>query len=299
MLGLGCENNNIAAFRRVLGECDEHRVRFLNCQEAGDEIVEGARIIGELENYASHFLRRTVPVSRLRVGLKCGGSDGLSGITANPLVGRFCDAHTAAGGACVLTEVPEMFGAEQLLLKRCVSRAVFDDAVRMINDFKDYFTRHGQVIYENPSPGNKAGGITTLEEKSLGCVQKGGHAAVTDVLRCGDTIRKSGLSLLDGPGNDIVAVTNLAAAGVHMILFTTGRGTPLGGAVPTVKLATNTALAEAKPHWIDFDAGRVLGGGELTDELYELVLRVADGEKTQNEKNGYEEIAIFKDGVTL
>lgn len=299
VLGLGCENNNIAAFRRVLGECDEHRVRFLNCQEAGDEIAEGARIIGELENYASHFLRRTVPVSRLRVGLKCGGSDGLSGITANPLVGRFCDAHTAAGGACVLTEVPEMFGAEQLLLKRCVSRAVFDDAVRMINDFKDYFTRHGQVIYENPSPGNKAGGITTLEEKSLGCVQKGGHAAVTDVLRCGDTVRKSGLSLLDGPGNDIVAVTNLAAAGVHMILFTTGRGTPLGGAVPTVKLATNTALAETKPHWIDFDAGRVLGGRELTDELYELVLRIADGEKTQNEKNGYEEMAIFKDGVTL
>lgn len=299
VLGLGCENNNIAAFRRVLGECNEKRVRFLNCQEAGDEIAEGARIIGELENYASHFLRRTVPVSRLRVGLKCGGSDGLSGITANPLVGRLCDAHTAAGGACVLTEVPEMFGAEQLLLKRCVSRAVFDDAVRLINDFKDYFTRHGQVIYENPSPGNKAGGITTLEEKSLGCVQKGGHAAVTDVLRCGDTVRKSGLSLLDGPGNDIVAVTNLAAAGVHMILFTTGRGTPLGGAVPTVKLATNTALAEAKPHWIDFDAGRVLGGGELTDELYELVLRVADGEKTQNEKNGYEEIAIFKDGVTL
>lgn len=299
VLGLGCENNNIAAFRRVLGECNEKRVRFLNCQEAGDEIAEGARIIGELENYASHFSRRTVPVSQLRVGLKCGGSDGLSGITANPLVGRFCDAHTAAGGACVLTEVPEMFGAEQLLLKRCVSRAVFDDAVRLINDFKDYFTRHGQVIYENPSPGNKAGGITTLEEKSLGCVQKGGHAAVTDVLRCGDTVRKSGLSLLDGPGNDIVAVTNLAAAGVHMILFTTGRGTPLGGAVPTVKLATNTALAEAKPHWIDFDAGRVLGGRELTDELYELVLRVADGEKTQNEKNGYEEIAIFKDGVTL
>ena len=299
VLGLGCENNNIAAFRRVLGECNEKRVRFLNCQEAGDEIAEGARIIGELENYASHFSRRTVPVSRLRVGLKCGGSDGLSGITANPLVGRFCDAHTAAGGACVLTEVPEMFGAEQLLLKRCVSRAVFDDAVRLINDFKDYFTRHSQVIYENPSPGNKVGGITTLEEKSLGCVQKGGHAAVTDVLRCGDTVRKSGLSLLDGPGNDIVAVTNLAAAGVHMILFTTGRGTPLGGAVPTVKLATNTALAEAKPHWIDFDAGRVLGGGELTDELYELVLRVADGEKTQNEKNGYEEIAIFKDGVTL
>lgn len=299
VLGLGCENNNIAAFRRVLGECNEKRVRFLNCQEAGDEIAEGTRIIGELENYASHFSRRSVPVSRLRVGLKCGGSDGLSGITANPLVGRFCDAHTAAGGACVLTEVPEMFGAEQLLLKRCVSRAVFDDAVRLINDFKDYFTRHSQVIYENPSPGNKAGGITTLEEKSLGCVQKGGHAAVTDVLRCGDTVRKSGLSLLDGPGNDIVAVTNLAAAGVHMILFTTGRGTPLGGAVPTVKLATNTALAETKPHWIDFDTGRVLGGEDLTDELYELVLRVADGEKTQNERNGYEEIAIFKDGVTL
>ena len=299
VLGLGCENNNIEIFKNTLGSYDEERVRFLNAQDADDEIEAGVRIIEELKSNAAKDKREPVSIKKLKIGLKCGGSDGLSGITANPLVGRVCDKLTSMGGSCVLTEVPEMFGAEHLLMQRCVDKEVFDKTVRLINNFKDYFTRHNQTIYENPSPGNKAGGITTLEEKSLGCIQKGGLSEITDVLDYGDTVTKSGLSLLNGPGNDIVAVTNLMAAGVHMILFTTGRGTPLGGAVPTVKISTNTALAKKKSSWIDFDAGRALGGCELTDELFDFVIETANGRKTKNEENGYKEISIFKDGVTL
>ncbi len=299
VLGLGCENNNIEIFKNALGSYDEERVRFLNAQDADDEIEAGVRIIEELKSNAAKDKREPVSIKKLKIGLKCGGSDGLSGITANPLVGRVCDKLTSMGGSCVLTEVPEMFGAEHLLMQRCADKEVFDKTVRLINNFKDYFTCHNQTIYENPSPGNKSGGITTLEEKSLGCIQKGGLSEITDVLDYGDTVTKSGLSLLNGPGNDIVAVTNLMAAGVHMILFTTGRGTPLGGAVPTVKISTNTALAKKKSSWIDFDAGRALDGCELTDELFDFVIETANGRKTKNEENGYKEISIFKDGVTL
>ncbi len=302
VLGLGCENNNIEVFKSVLGKYDERRVKFLNCQDYEDEIAQGVQLIEELQQYAATFKRQPVPISRLRLGLKCGGSDGYSGISANPLVGSLSDRLISYGGSCVLTEVPEMFGAEHLLMERCVNREVFDKTVAMINNFKDYYTRHNQVIYENPSPGNKAGGITTLEEKSLGCVQKGGLSRVVDVLDYGDILSKNGLSLLNGPGNDIVAITNLMAAGVHMILFTTGRGTPVGGAVPTVKVATNHDLAEKKSNWVDFDASPVLGDktmDEMTEELLTYVIRVAEGEETKNEKNDYREISIFKDGVTL
>ena len=302
VLGLGCENTNVAVMREVLGEYNPRRVKFLNCQDSEDEIEDGVRLIEELQAYAATFVRQPVPLSRLRIGLKCGGSDGYSGITANPLVGRLSDRVIAAGGSCVLTEVPEMFGAEHLLMERCVSREVFDCTVALINDFKDYYTRHDQVIYENPSPGNKAGGITTLEEKSLGCVQKGGQSPVVDVLNYGDSLSKNGLSLLRGPGNDMVAITNLMAAGVHLILFTTGRGTPLGGAVPTVKIATNHELAVRKSNWIDFDASPVLGNksmDEVAADLLSYVLEVAAGKETKNEINDYREIAIFKDGVTL
>lgn len=302
VLGLGCENNNIGEMKAALGKYDPRRVKFLNCQDAEDEVEAACKLIAELKEYADTFKRERVHVSKLRIGLKCGGSDGYSGITANPLVGSFCDRMVSYGASCVLTEVPEMFGAEHLLMERCVNREVFEKTVRLINDFKDYFKKHDQVIYENPSPGNKAGGITTLEEKSLGCVQKGGRAPVVDVLDYGDTLTKNGLSLLNGPGNDIVAVTNLMAAGAHVILFTTGRGTPLGAPVPTVKISTNRELAERKSGWIDFDASPILAGAsmsELTDELIEYAVRVASGEETKNEKNGYTEIAIFKDGVTL
>ncbi len=299
VLGLGCENNNIEEFKKILGDYNPERVKFLNVQDSEDEIEEGIRLIGELDKYASRFRREPIPVSRLKLGLKCGGSDGLSGITANPLVGRLSDALISMGGSCVLTEVPEMFGAEHLLMKRAVNKEVFDKTVSLVNGFKDYFTRHNQVIYENPSPGNKAGGITTLEEKSLGCIQKGGMSEVVDVLEIGDVLTKNGLSLLNGPGNDIVAITNLTAAGVHMVLFTTGRGTPVGAPVPTVKISTNKALYEKKKNWIDFDASPTLDGKELTEEFLDYILSVASGEETRNEKNDYREISIFKDGITL
>ena len=299
VLGLGCENNNIDVFKKVLGPVNENRVKFLNAQDFNDDVAEGVRLVKELQAYANTFERQPVPVSKLKIGLKCGGSDGYSGITANPLVGRLSDKVIASGGSCVLTEVPEMFGAEHLLMARAENEEIFDKCVKLINDFKDYYTRHNQVIYENPSPGNKKGGISTLEEKSLGCIQKGGLSKVVDVLDYGDVISKNGLSLLNGPGNDIVAITNLTAAGVHIILFTTGRGTPVGGPVPTVKIATNHSLAERKSNWIDFDASPTLEGNPLTNELFEYIIRVAEGEQTKNELHSYREISIFKDGVTL
>lgn len=302
VLGLGCENNNIGEMKKVIGKYNPNRVKFLNCQDYDDEIAQGVSLINELKEYAGTFKKQKISISRLRLGLKCGGSDGYSGISANPLVGGLCDRLVSFGGSCVLTEVPEMFGAEHLLMERCVNKEVFDKTVKLINNFKDYFTRHNQVIYENPSPGNKEGGITTLEEKSLGCVQKGGLSPVVDVLDYGDTLTKNGLSLLNGPGNDIVAVTNLMACGVHMILFTTGRGTPLGSAVPTAKISTNNNLATKKSNWIDFDASPILEGEKMdtiTERLLNYVVEVASGKKTKNEENGFEEISIFKDGVTL
>lgn len=294
VLGLGCENNNIAELKKILGEYDAGRIKFLNTQDCDDEIAEGIKIIYELQKQAEKDRKTDVPLSKLKIGLKCGGSDGLSGITANPLVGRITDKITAMGSTCVLTEVPEMFGAEQILMNRCVDKSVFDDTVNLINNYKKYFISHNQPVSENPSPGNKEGGITTLEEKSLGCVQKGGKAPVTAVLDYGDTAKVSGLNLLNGPGNDMVAVTNLTAAGCHMILFTTGRGTPLGAPVPTIKIATNTSLAEKKKSWIDFDAQ-----SGIDADLFKLIVDTANGKETKNELNGYREIAIFKDGVTL
>ena len=297
VLGLGCENNNIGEMKKILGEINESRIKFLNVQECGDEIAEGIRLIDELKGIAASDKREEVDASRLKIGLKCGGSDGFSGITANAVAGLVTDRICAMGGAAVLTEVPEMFGAETVLFEKCINEDVFNKGVDLINNFKKYFRNHGQPVSENPSPGNKEGGITTLEEKSLGCVQKGGTAPVTDVISYGDTVIKKGLTLLDGPGNDIVSITNLSAAGCHLVLFTTGRGTPLGGAVPTIKIASNDMIASKKPHWIDFSA---FGDKkEKAQELLELIRRVADGEPTKNESLGNREIAIFKDGVTL
>lgn len=302
VLGLGCENNNIPAFQTVLGEWDERRVKFLNAQDEPDEIEAGLALIGELVCYAQGFVREKIGADELVIGLKCGGSDAFSGITANPLVGRITDRITAMGGSALLTEVPEMFGAETLLMERCQSRVIFDKTVVLINQFKEYFLRYDQPVYENPSPGNKEGGITTLEEKSLGCTQKSGSAPVVDVLEYGERIKTRGLNLLQGPGNDIVAATTLMAAGAHMILFTTGRGTPLGTFVPTLKISSNTALTRRKENWIDFDAGALIAGksmDDLANGLFSLVLQVASGEKAKNEEYGYRQIAVWKDGVTL
>ncbi|MFN7249329.1 MAG: UxaA family hydrolase [Anaerobacillus sp.] len=303
VLGLGCENNYVSQFKQVIGDYDEDRVKFLIVQEVGDEISESLEVLDQLVNYASKFKKQPIPVSKLKVGLKCGGSDAFSGITANPLVGAFSDILISHGGTSVLTEVPEMFGAETILMERAKDEDTFTKTVQLINDFKDYYIKHDQVVYENPSPGNKAGGITTLEEKSLGCVQKGGFSTVVDVLAYGDRLKTPGLNLLEGPGNDLIAVTALAAAGAHIVLFTTGRGTPFGGPIPTVKMSTNTQLYEKKRNWIDFNAGELLSGRQMDDvanELFEYVVQLASAEVlTHNEKNGFKEISIFKDGVIL
>lgn len=302
VVSLGCENNNLSVFRPVLGDVDEKRVKFLCTQDVEDELVSGTELIAELYNNMMDDKRETVGIENLVVGYKCGGSDAFSGITANPLCGRINERLTNVGASTILTEVPEMFGAEQLLMDRAQNREVYDRIVAMINDFKQYFSDHGVVCYENPSPGNHAGGITTLEEKSLGCIQKGGKSTVTDVLMYGETCKKHGLNLLTGPGNDIVSVTNLTAAGAHIILFTTGRGTPLGAPVPTIKIATNTALFNNKSNWIDFNAGELIEGGDfdsVTDSLMSLLIETANGKQTKNEENGYKEISIFKDGVIM
>lgn len=303
IIGLGCENNQIDQMQAMIGEQDGNRIKYMRAQDMEDELEEGLSLISELVEYAETFKRTEVPLSKLKIGLKCGGSDGLSGITANPLAGRIADTITAYGGTALLTEVPEMFGAETILMNRAADEQVFQDITLLINNFKQYFVSHGQEIYENPSPGNKDGGITTLEEKSLGCTQKGGTATVSDVLRYGVRTSKPGLNLIEGPGNDLVSVTALAAAGAHLVLFTTGRGTPFGGPVPTVKIATNSELAKRKKHWIDYNAGALLEGksmDELHAELLEVIVHLASGvEKTQNERNGFREISIFKDGVIL
>lgn len=302
VVGLGCENNQPAVFREFLGDYDAERVRFLVCQEVADEEEVGMQLLREIYALAAADVRTEQPLSALRVGLKCGGSDGLSGITANPLVGRFSDYLVAQGGTTILTEVPEMFGAETMLMNRCASQDLFERTVRLINDFKDYFIRNQQPVYENPSPGNKAGGISTLEEKSLGCTQKSGQSAVCGVLAYGEQIETHGLNLLSAPGNDLVASTALAAAGCQLVLFTTGRGTPFGTFVPTLKVSTNSRLAQQKPGWIDFNAGTLVEGEQMEDVLerfIKLIICIASGESAHNETNGYSDIAIFKTGVTL
>lgn len=301
VLGLGCENNQMDVFKESLGKVDESRVKFLVCQETADEIASGVALLKEISDVIKNDKRTEKDISCLKVGLKCGGSDGLSGITANPLVGLFSDYIVSAGGTTVLSEVPEMFGAEQLLMNRAKDKATFEKIVKLINDFKDYFRRNGQTVYENPSPGNKAGGITTLEDKSLGCTQKSGSGPVEDVVFDDGFVTHKGLNLLNGPGNDMCAVTNIAAAGCHLVLFTTGRGTPFGGFVPTIKIATNSDLAKNKANWIDFNAGAVLDSNFKTqlDKLIDLIVETANGKPTKNEINDTREIAIFKTGVTL
>ncbi|BFL38873.1 D-galactarate dehydratase [uncultured Butyricicoccus sp.] len=302
VLSLGCENLQHDQFVEELGEYDAERVKFLTCQDVEDEFAAGRTLLEQCASYAGRYRREAVPVSELVIGLKCGGSDGLSGVTANPTVGAFSDMVIARGGSTVLTEVPEMFGAEGMLLSRCVNEKVFGKAAAMLNSFKDYFISHNETVYENPSPGNKKGGITTLEDKSCGCVQKGGTAPVADVIGYGEQVTAHGLSLLYGPGNDLVSATALTAAGAHIVLFTTGRGTPFGAPAPTVKIASNSGLAARKPGWIDFDAGPVADGepiAEAAKRLYALVLDIAGGRPSKTELLGYREIAIFKNGVTL
>lgn len=303
VISLGCENNQIDGFKEFLQPINEKRIKFITAQEVADEYEACMDEIDQLYAYVSSFKLEALPISKLKVAFKCGGSDGLSGITANPLCGYTSDKLVANGAITILTEVPEMFGAEKLLMNRGRDQEVFEDLVGMINNFKEYFKSYGQNIYENPSPGNKDGGITTLEDKSLGCIQKGGSTEVVDVLDLGEEAKTSGLNLLNGPGNDQVSCTNLAASGATIIVFTTGRGNPFGSVVPTIKMSTNTELAQKKKNWIDFDAGRLVSEDksfeELRDEFISYLLEVASGQKTKNEEFGFEEIALFKNGVIL
>lgn len=302
VLGLGCENSNVQELKRYIGEYDERRVKFLVAQESEDEMEDSMAMIEELVEYAGSFHREPISCSELIIGMKCGGSDGLSGITANPTVGAFSDMLVSKGGTTILTEVPEMFGAETLLMNRCQDEETFDKTVDLINDFKNYFTSHNQTIYENPSPGNKKGGISTLEDKSLGCIQKSGSATIVDVLKYGDPVITKGLNLLSAPGNDLVASTALAASGAHIVLFTTGRGTPFACPVPTMKIATNTALATKKNNWIDFNCGVLVEGTDmdtLKNQFFDFVIEVASGKKVKSEEAGFHDMAIFKQGVTL
>lgn len=302
VLGLGCENSNIDVLKDYIGDYDENRVKFLVCQEHEDEICDSVEIVKELIDYASKFEREPISASKLVIGMKCGGSDGLSGITANPLVGRFSDLLISKGGTTILTEVPEMFGAETILMNRCANEELFHQTVDLINDFKNYFKSHNQTIYENPSPGNKKGGISTLEDKSLGCTQKSGSALVKGVLQYGETVKTPGLNLLSAPGNDLVAATALAAAGAHIVLFTTGRGTPFASPVPTMKIATNSRLANKKSNWIDFNAGVLVEDKTMAEEtqaLFDLVIATASGKQVCSEAAGFHDMAIFKQGVTL
>lgn len=295
VVSLGCENTNVKEIKKYLGDINEKRVKFLVTQECEDEIESGKKLLCELYDYVKTFKRQKVSASKLVVGFKCGGSDAFSGITANALCGRLTDKITQFGASAILTETPEMFGAEHLLMKRARSKEVFDKIVNMINGFKEYFYSHNQVCYENPSPGNHDGGITTLEEKSLGCIQKGGSSVITDVLDYGEHVQKSGLNLLTGVGNDIVSITNLTCSGAHIILFTTGRGTPLGAPVPTVKISSNSLLYERKKNWIDIDAQ----SDSSEQELLKFIIDVASGRKTKNEINACREISIFKDGIMM
>ncbi|MDO4329912.1 MAG: altronate dehydratase family protein [Lachnospiraceae bacterium] len=302
VLGLGCENSNIPVLMDYIGEYDEKRVRFLQCQDVEDEQEEAMKILGELAEYAGSFTREKVDASELIIGMKCGGSDGLSGITANPVVGAFSDILCSKGGTTILTEVPEMFGAETLLMNRCETPELFDQTVNLINDFKNYFKRHDQTIYENPSPGNKKGGISTLEDKSLGCTQKSGSSPVKGVLSYTEPVKVKGLNLLSAPGNDLVASTALAMSGAHIVLFTTGRGTPFASPVPTVKISSNSKLAGHKSNWIDFNAGRMVEDAtkeDLAAALFQFVLDVASGKQVKAEEAGFHDWAIFKQGVTL
>ena len=302
VLGLGCENSNIPVLKEYIGEYDEQRVKFLQCQDVEDEQEAAMALLEELAAYAGAFSREKIDASELIIGMKCGGSDGLSGITANPTVGAFSDLLISKGGTTILTEVPEMFGAETILMNRCETPELFDKTVHLINDFKNYFTSHNQTIYENPSPGNKKGGISTLEDKSLGCTQKSGSAPVKGVLAYGEPVKTKGLNLLSAPGNDLVASTALAVSGAHIVLFTTGRGTPFASPVPTVKISSNSKLAGHKDNWIDFNAGRMVedkSKEELAQELFDYVLAVASGKKVKAEEAGFHDMAIFKQGVTL
>ena len=302
VLGLGCENSNIDVLKPYIGRWNDKRVRFLVCQESENEIEDALAMIGELAAYAGSFRREPISCGELVIGMKCGGSDGLSGITANPTVGAFSDLLISKGGTTVLTEVPEMFGAETLLMNRCENERIFADTVALINGFKQYFTSHNQTIYENPSPGNKKGGISTLEDKSLGCTQKSGSAPVVGVLSYGEPVRRRGLNLLSAPGNDLVAATALAASGAHIVLFTTGRGTPFASPVPTVKISSNSALAEKKANWIDFNCGTIVEDitvDEMGRKLFDYVLEVASGKEVKAEEAGFHDMAIFKQGVTL
>lgn len=292
-VGLGCENNGLDGIKEYLKPFNRDNIAYFNCQEVEDDVSYAVDIIKGFADKVKDLKREEVSLKELCIGLKCGGSDGYSGLTANPLVGTITDKFVSLGASAILTEVPEMFGAEQLLMNKCKDKQVFVKYKEMIENFKAYYTDNGFPVYENPSPGNKKGGITTLEEKSLGCVEKAGSTEIVDVLEYGELVTKSGVSVLNAPGNDLIASTALAASGCQIVLFTTGRGTPFSTFVPTMKIATNDRLSNFKSNWIDFNAFSMNAEG-----LFDIIMSTVNGVyKCKNEDQ--REIAFYKTGVTL
>ena len=295
VVGLGCEANQISSLFGAENLKEGALLRQFSIQDTGGTaktIAHGAGIVREMLPYANVVTRQSVPASNITVGLQCGGSDGYSGITANPALGAAVDLLVRHGGTAILSETPEIYGAEHLLTRRAVSRAVGEKLIGRIKWWEDYTTREKGEMNNNPSPGNKAGGLTTILEKSLGAVAKGGTTNLVAVYEYAETVTEKGFVYMDTPGYDPVSATGQVAGGANMIVFTTGRGSAYGCAPsPSLKLSTNTALWTKQEEDIDLNCGEIADGTASVDEiggkLFQLMLDTASGAKSKSERHGY------------
>jgi altronate hydrolase len=309
LVGLGCEANGLGALLTTRRLDEGPRLAALNIQDVGGTrrcIDAGVERLVAMLPAADDVRREPVPASQLMIGLQCGGSDGYSGITANPALGAAVDLLVRHGGTAILSETPEIYGAEHLLTRRAVSRDVGRKIVHHIDWWRDYTTRNHGEMDNNPSPGNKAGGLTTILEKSLGAVAKGGTTGLMDVYGYAEQVTTSGLVFMDTPGFDPVSVTGQVAGGANMVAFTTGRGSAYGCIpAPSIKLSTNTALYERQRDDIDINCGRLLDEqvsvAELGRQIFDELLRVASGAATKSEMLGYghNEFAPWMIGATM